>query len=128
MIELEFQDGEENLITLLDMGETKPGIETSNQTFRLTNTGDVDASVTIYSDSSDENQEGESYETYNATWLSLNGLDYKNTIHTRIAVDDFKEVYVKWRPTSDSTPGDKQWSIAWHVEQGNIEDICDPLS
>lgn len=127
MINLEFQDGDGNTITEEDIGSTYPGIENEPRLFRLANIGDEAVSVQLYCDES-EYQSGAPLETYSSSWLSLNNFNWLNRIFCNIDVDDFVEVYIKWRPYQLSTRGLKQWSVKWHVEPANIEDICDPLT
>ena len=127
MINLEFQDGDGNTITEEDIGSTYPSIENEPRLFRLANTGDEAVNVQLYCDES-EYQSGVPLETYNASWLSLNNFNWLNRIFCNIDVDDFVEVYIKWRPYQLSTSGNKQWCVKWHVEPANIEDICDPLT
>jgi hypothetical protein len=127
MINLEFQDGDGNTITELDIGQTYPGIEGEPRLFRLANTGDEAVSVQLYCDIS-EYQLGTAIETYNSSWLSLNNFNWLDRIFCNIEVDGFVEIYIKWRPPVLSGRGDKQWGVKWIVSPANVEDICDPLT
>lgn len=125
MINLEFQDSNKTQLVEAHIGSTYPGIESTPYLFRLVNTGDEPAVVKVYADESNY-QSGTSTETYQSTWFSVNNFNYKQNIYVNLPAGDFVEIYMKWRPIDVSRTGDKRWSVKWHVEEANVESICDP--
>jgi hypothetical protein len=65
-------------------------------------------------------------DTSNPTLLSLNGIDYRNSVSFKIDDEDIKEVFTTWRPQSNALPGFKEWMLSFKVNTGLIEsEICD---
>jgi len=126
MTDLIFQDGNGVTLNYVDLTTVKRGFQAPIKTVRAVNLTDHTLmNVKIEAMESTVNQLGQPIETYNACYLSLDNDTYDTSIFINIEVGGFTEFYIKWRPSDNTIPGDKQWALKWSYTLGDTENYCE---
>jgi len=87
------------------------GHPTKIQVFRVVNSGDENLEKVSIRAVISPTQKGNRYDTINAHFFSLNGLDFQGNVNFPLKVGEEKKIYTYYRPPSTTRPGDVEWAI-----------------
>jgi hypothetical protein len=130
MFDLQFEDSDGNEITILEFDTIKRGYQSEVKSIFLRNTGtEAINTITLYPGESNEYQVGEAIETYNAMLISLNTIDFLETLKIGLEPDERIEIFCIWRPPSyselETIPALRIWELKAVININiNSEDVC----
>jgi hypothetical protein len=111
MILFEVVDEEDWPIEEIDFPDVYQGQPTSVQILRVVNTGNEDLEKVSIRAVLSTSQQGNRYDTINAHFFSLNGMDFTGNVNFPLKVDEEKRVYTYYRPPSTTRPGNVEWAM-----------------
>jgi len=111
MILFELLNEEEWPIEEIAFEDVYQGQPTQVQVFRVVNIGDEDLGKVSIRAVLSSHQKGNRYDTVNAHFFSLNGLDFQGNVNFPLEVDEEKRVYTYYRPPSTTRPGEVEWAM-----------------
>lgn len=105
---LDEKDAELDELIFEDVYQGQP---TQVQVFRVVNIGDEDLGKVSIRAVLSNSQKGNRYDTINAHFFSLNGLDFQGNVNFPLSVGEEKRVYTYYRPPSTTRPGEVEWAM-----------------
>lgn len=119
---------DEVVLTRLDFGSVERGSQSEVRKVRIHSDTNY-SGVTISADESLILQVGDLGSTVLATWISIDGVNFYQTVKFKLDANTFKDILIKWVPASNikmtHLMEERRWSLKALTETVTIEPVCD---
>jgi hypothetical protein len=110
-VNLDFIDEDERSINEIFFESIYPGETSSVKEITITNGGTGNVNLTLRCVESVTNPMGSALDTYLSTYLSLDQIDYSNSLDVTVNSGGSQTFYIRYQPPSTAKVGEKQWTF-----------------